>query len=158
MKTDFIPTKEECYRLLDENKTPKNIIKHSEVVLKIVLRIIKKLEKRRVKVDKDLLIAAALLHDIVKHKPDHVGACERYLRNKGYAKLAKVVAVHGLRKLPKSLEGKIIFYADKRVKGDKIVSLEERFRYYKSRYSIPKKEIDRLHNFAKKVENELKCL
>jgi probable phosphoglycerate mutase len=155
MKIDSIPTKKECYKLLKENKTPSNIIKHSEVVLKVVLGIIKKLEKRGIKADKNLLMSAALLHDIVKHKPDHVSACEKYLRNRGYTKLANVVAAHSLRKLPGSLEGKIIFYADKRVKGDKIVSLEERFKYLKKRYSIPQKEIDRLYKFAKKVENEL---
>jgi len=155
-KKDSIPAKKECYKLLKENKTPDNIIKHSEVVLRVVLNIIKKLEKKGIKTDKNLVVSAALLHDMFKHKPNHVSACEKYLKNKGYAKLAKVVGEHGLRKLPKSLESKIMFYADKRVNEDKVVSLEKRFEYLKKRYSIPEKEIGRLYKFAKKVENELK--
>ena len=155
-KKDSIPAKKECYKLLDENKTPDNVVKHSEVVLRVVLSIIKRLEKRGINADKNLLVSAALLHDMFKHKPDHINACEKYLKNKGYAKLAKVIGEHGLRRFPKSLESIILFYADKRVNEDKIVSLKERFEYLKKKYSIPKKEIDRPYAFAKKIENELK--
>jgi len=75
----------------------------------------------------------------------HEEAVATFLRERGYAELGDIVAVHGL-KLPSPLrattEQKLLFYTDKRVKEDKVVSLEERFRDFRERYGKGK-ESDR---------------
>ena len=56
-------------------------------------------------------------------------------------------------------EEKIVFYADKRVVDDKIVSLEERLKYIKNRYAhINEKLMDKYSEIEKKIlilENEI---
>ncbi len=67
----------------------------------------------------------------------HEEACAAFLRRHKYDALASIVEVHGLR-LPSpervTLEQKILFYADKRVAIDKVVSIKERFEDFRQRY------------------------
>ncbi len=68
-----------------------------------------------------------------KHEP----ACAAFLREHGFHALAEIVEVHGLTLQPttrRTTEQKILFYADKRVKIDAVVTLEERFRDFCVRY------------------------
>jgi tRNA threonylcarbamoyladenosine biosynthesis protein TsaE len=73
----------------------------------------------------------------LRHEP----ACAKFLRERGFPQLADVVAVHGLE-LPSpprpTIEQKVLFYADKRVLGDRIVTLEERFSDFRKRYGAGK--------------------
>ncbi|MBI3619045.1 tRNA (adenosine(37)-N6)-threonylcarbamoyltransferase complex ATPase subunit type 1 TsaE [Candidatus Peregrinibacteria bacterium] len=67
----------------------------------------------------------------------HEAACEKFLREGGFEALGTIVATHGLT-LPPSIEAtieqKLLFYADKRLAVDRIVSLEERFADFSRRY------------------------
>lgn len=71
----------------------------------------------------------------------HEDACAAFLRAGGYGELADIVAVHGLQ-VPApdrgTIEQKILFYADKRVAIDRVVSLEERFEDFRQRYGAGK--------------------
>ena len=153
-----IPSKEECLSILAKNKTPSNVIGHSKAVCKVAEEIADNLIKKGIKVDKKLVIAAALLHDVEREKKDHIIEGAKLIRKMGFPEVAKVISKHSLYKIenplkqPHTYEEKIVFYADKRVKGSKIVSLEERFADLKKRYNIDlKKEFE----FSKKVEKEL---
>ena len=155
-----IPTKEECLKILKENNVPDNIIAHSEQVCNVALKIADLLDKKGIKVNKDLVAAGALLHDIKKLSPnDHVAEGFELLKSLGFEEVAEVIKKHGLYHLskngfvPKTWEEKIVFYADKRVKGSKIVSVGERFEYIKQRYK--KDDIENDIKFTKKIENEL---
>ncbi|MBI1812373.1 tRNA (adenosine(37)-N6)-threonylcarbamoyltransferase complex ATPase subunit type 1 TsaE [Candidatus Peregrinibacteria bacterium] len=67
----------------------------------------------------------------------HEAACEKFLRERGYEQLGTIVAAHGLTLPPSdeaTIEQKLLFYADKRVAVDRIVSLEERFADFARRY------------------------
>jgi HD superfamily phosphohydrolase YqeK len=68
----------------------------------------------------------------------HEAACAKLLEERGYPELASIVAVHGLT-LPSpkrsTIEQKLLFYADKRVKNDEVVTLEERFADFRARYT-----------------------
>ncbi len=68
----------------------------------------------------------------------HEQAVAAFLREQGYDAIATIIEPHGLR-LPKpehvTIEQKLLFYADKRVKFDEIVTIEERFEDFKNRYS-----------------------
>ena len=72
-------------------------------------------------------------------------ACAEFLREHGYPAVAEVVKVHGLT-LPspprRTIEQQILFYADKRVKVDERVTLDERFSDFRARYSDGKRSED----------------
>lgn len=67
----------------------------------------------------------------------HEAACAEFLERRGYSELAQIVAVHGVM-LPNpertTIEQKLLYYADKRAQNDKIVSIDERFHDFISRY------------------------
>ena len=155
-----IPTKEECLKILKENSVPDNIIAHSKAVCNIALKIADLLEKKGIKLNRNLIVAASLLHDVKKLSlNDHVAEGFELLKSLGFEKVAEVIKKHGLYHLgkddftPKTWEEKIVFYADKRVKGNKIVSVDERFEYIKQRYK--KENVEKELNFTKKIEKEL---
>ena len=155
-----IPSREQCLQILKNNKTPSNVIEHSKAVCKVAESIVKKLAKKGLKFNKELVVAAALLHDIERLKPNHVAAGANLVMKLGYPEVAKVMRKHTLHKIkgnePKTMEEKIVFYADKRVKHDKIVSLEERYEDIKERYKLL--NFDALEwefEFTKKIEKEL---
>ncbi len=67
----------------------------------------------------------------------HEAACAEFLRGHGYSVVAAIVESHGLAlepNTPKTIEQQILFYADKRVLMDRVVSLEERFSDFAKRY------------------------
>ena len=153
-----IPTREECIKILKENKVPRNIIDHSKKVSEVALKISDILEKRGIKVNRKLVEAAALLHDVEKLKKDHVVKGYQFLINKGFKEVAEVAIKHGLEHIrdkklhPLKVEDKIVFYSDKRVLHDKVVKLEKRFEYIHKRYGY---DIGENIKFIKKIEQEL---
>jgi len=155
-----IPTKEECIVLLRKNNVPDNIIAHTKKVCEFSLKVCDILEERGIKVNRNIVAAAALLHDIKKLEPgEHEIEGAKLIESFGYPEVAVLIKKHGLKHsfkdefMPKTWEEKIIFYSDKRVKNDKIVSVDERFEYIKQRY---KREIvDREVELTRKIEKEL---
>ncbi len=155
----IIPTKDECLKILKDNNVPENIIAHSKAVFYFAMKVVDVLEKKKVKIDRDLVAAGALLHDVKKLTKDHEVAGFELLKSLGYENVGLLIKRHGLFRLgiedyiPKTWEEKVVFYSDKRVKDDKIVSLEERFEYIMQRYN--KEDIYKEIHFTKKIENEL---
>ncbi|MBS3105738.1 HDIG domain-containing protein [Candidatus Woesearchaeota archaeon] len=152
-----IPTKEECLILLNKNKTPSKVIKHSMAVCKLAESIAEKLITKGIKLNKKLIIAAALLHDIERAKENHVVKGANLLKRMGFREVSEVVKKHSLYKLqqkkqPKTWEEKIVFYADKRVMGNNIVSLKKRFGALEKRYDV---DLSKEFAFTKKIEKEL---
>lgn len=155
-----LPSKEECLQILEDNNVPANIIAHSSAVCDLSLKIASLLEKRGISINRELVAAGALLHDIKKQDSnDHVIEGARFIKSLGLPEVALVIRKHGLYHIdngefaPRTWEEKIVFYADKRVKGDKVVSIEERFSYIKQRYK--KDNVEKEINFTKAIEIEL---
>ncbi len=156
----IIPTKEECIRILKENNVPANIIAHSQKVCEVAMKVCGALEKRGINANRGLTEAASLLHDIAKVKEgDHVFNGSEIVKALGFPEVARVISKHGLAHLdeeecqPKSVEEKIVFYADMRVKHDRIVPVEKRFEYIRERYKSP--NVDREYEFTKEIEKGL---
>ena len=156
----IIPTKEECLKILKEHSVPDNVVAHLKAVHDFSIKICDLLEKRGIHANRDLVAAGALLHDIRKMAPgDHVVEGYELVKFLGFPEVAAVMKKHGLYHLekeeftPRTWEEKIVFYADKRVKGDKIVSVDERFEYIKQRYK--KDNVEKEIEFTKKIGNEL---
>jgi len=139
-----IPSREECLLLLQELQMPHHIQRHSMMVAKIALHLGKLLNTNSIRVNLSLLEAGSLLHDVGKpqsivtgEKHEELGA--RMLRERGYRWLAPIVMEH-VSLDRKRIEGPInesvlVNYADKRVKHDRIVTLEDRFDDLMDRYA-----------------------
>lgn len=148
-------------KLLIKHKVPDHIILHSYKVAKIVWIISNELDIE----NKELCLCAALLHDITKYQSilnrgeDHSFTGGKLLRKYGFDDIAEIIESHVVLKNLNylQLEKEIVFYADKRVKHDKIVSLEERFEDLKNRYGFSDK-ITEGFRIAKRIENKLESL
>ncbi|MGR3176620.1 MAG: HD domain-containing protein [Candidatus Anammoxibacter sp.] len=157
-----IPTYGKCLELLNKNRIPDNIIAHSKAVCRFAEELVEKLISRGVNVNKELVIAAALLHDIEKLNGDHVVNGGKLVSRLGYPEVANIVKRHGLccagreEYTPQTIEDKIVFYSDKRVLFDKTVSLEERLMYIVKHYDLG--NIEEMEGFCKEIEQELNSL
>ena len=153
-----IPTKEECLEILRRNKTPSKVIAHSKSVCKVAEKLANNLIKKGIKLNKMLVTAASLLHDVERGKDNHVIKGCLLLKKLGYSEVADAMKKHSLYKLeqknrqPSTWEEKIVFYADKRCKDDKIVDLEERFKALEKHYKV---NLSKELRFAKNIEKEL---
>lgn len=101
-------------------------------------------EKKKIKIRKNILIKSALLHDVFKTQgKDHAKKMADYLRKIGEKEMANLVEKHDFWQIDnlKTWEEKILYYADKRVYEDKIVSLKRRIAESRKRYPNPSKEV-----------------
>ena len=151
-----IPSEQECMELLEELNP--RIMKHSVYVKDLALEIADSMERKGAKVNRDLLIAGALLHDITK---SHVGdrhnlTGEALLVKLGYPEVGRIVRKHFLGTNPETPEQKIIYYVDKIVNPGRVkVSIEERMKYVFDKYDIPEEKFSIFYNEIKNIENEL---
>jgi len=139
-----IPSMEKCYDLMARYAMLPNIAAHSILVMGVALAITDNV-KSGVEVNRDLVIAASLLHDItktrsLKTKEWHALTGGQLLRELGFAPVAEIVEQHvqiGDIYLQGALEEReIVYYADKRVMHDRIVTIEERLQDLVDRYGI----------------------
>ena len=99
--------------------------------------------KKGVPVNRDLVVAAALLHDItktrsLKTKERHAASGGALLRELGFPSTAEIVEQHvfiqNLNLEGRLEEREILYYADRRVLHDSIVTIEERVNDLVQRY------------------------
>ncbi|TLN25307.1 HD domain-containing protein [bacterium] len=163
----MIPDRGKCLSLMAEETMPRHIMAHSEKVAKVALVIGSALREAGKEVDLALLEAGALLHDIKKIDsinggPNHAVAGARYAEEKGMGELAPLIERHvnlGLWNSDEPVnEAEIINYADKRVRHDEIVSLDERFLDLMERYGMSEESrarIAALHRDAILMEKKI---
>ncbi|MFH1239687.1 MAG: HDIG domain-containing metalloprotein [Candidatus Diapherotrites archaeon] len=134
-----------CLALLEKHGVPQNIMDHSLKVNEVAMYLSRKLQESGTHVNLGLVNDASLLHDIDKHRTlndnsNHGTISEQILLEEGIsAEIAACVRKHHLNTILNekpfdTIEEKIVYYSDKRVMHDKIVSLDERFQYLKKRY------------------------
>ena len=133
-KIDKIPSREECNELMAQYSMLPNIVEHSIQVMRVSLAITDNL-KSGVFVNRDMVVAAALLHDITKTrslvtKERHDTSGGDLLRELGFPLIAEIVEQHVIIQNI-NLEGRleereIVYYAGKRVLHDTIVTINER--------------------------------
>ena len=139
---DRIPSQKECDELMAKYCMPQHIIAHSRQVMRVSLVITDNL-KSGVSINRNLVMAAALLHDITKERSlktrePHDQSGGELLRELGFARIGEIVKQHVIlldfNPQEKLEEREIINYADKRVMHDRIVSLAERVEDLIKRY------------------------
>ncbi len=140
-----VPTIDECYEIIRQHNMRDNIIKHSEQVMNVAMALVANLREPGL-VQASLVQAAALLHDIAKTRTietkemrhDLIGG--QIMREMGYDAIAEIVDSHvvfeGFRPDGDLEAREVVFYADKRVMHDRIVSIDDRIDDLVQRYGI----------------------
>jgi putative nucleotidyltransferase with HDIG domain len=145
-----IPGIDTCIALMDEYAMLPNIRRHSLLVARIAELISFHLSKNvatEQAPDHALCINGALLHDIAKTPClekgcDHAATGAEICQQQGYPEIAEIVAGHVILQdfAPERyqqghfLAQELVYYADKRVRHDTIVSLAERLDYIIENY------------------------
>ena len=167
-RLQMIPSIETCFLLMEKYGMLENIKAHSVVVAKIARLIAKGLEQAGVDISIEKTTAAALMHDIgktasLKYGGDHTEIGRQICLRNHFEEIADIVREHVIFK-DYELDGdysekEIVYYADKRVNHDRIVSLDERLAYILERYGNNQQDLCRRikKNFklCAKVETKL---
>ncbi len=161
-----IPDNKTAIRLLKKFENPIHIIRHCVRVKDVSTFLSERLCKKGVHLNKDLVRAGALLHDISKHRSiesggDHAIMGGKILKEMGYSEVAQIVVCHvhlsrSLLESGKISEALIVNYADKRVKHTEVVSLHDRFEDLLIRYGLDesrRKMIRTIYRESKKMED-----
>jgi HD superfamily phosphodiesterase len=125
-----IPTPAECEAILDEFEVLANVVGHCRRVAEVAAKLSVHLNDAGLHLNLALVKAAALLHDLAKGKPDHARVGARVLEDLGFPGVGRIVSLHmdcDFKENVELDEAAIVYLADKMVKGDRIVSLAERF-------------------------------
>ena len=182
----FLPSsymdQKEIRRIYSLCQTPENVIQHMTAVAAYMERIRKKIEEFVVQDISEehpwylqeenwrTLKKAALLHDIARVRPHHAKEGADLLEREGYKEIAELVRYHNtaessaedIKKNAQTIPAMtdILFYADKRVKDTKIVSVDERFEvsYEKCKSKEAKEKHHRLYLKTMNIERQLEEL
>jgi putative nucleotidyltransferase with HDIG domain len=150
MQIPEIPGIDTCIALMDQYAMLPNIRRHSLLVARIAELIsgclYEKLPPGQAP-EQNLCVSGALLHDIaktpcLKEGCDHAATGAEICRRHGFPEIAEIVAGHIIlhdfspEKYKQGLfQAKdIVYYADKRVRHDAVVSLAERREYILENY------------------------
>jgi putative nucleotidyltransferase with HDIG domain len=164
----MIPSVGNCLQFMKKYKMLANIRAHSIMVEKVAGVIAGGLRDADVDISLQKTTAGALMHDIGKTPcldsgGDHAAKGEEICLQNHLDEIAEIVREHVRLKSYEPgaaiFEKDIVYYADKRVNHDKVVSLEERLKYLLGHYGRNKKHLNELikENFelCKLVEKKL---
>lgn len=121
---------EQCVEWYEEAGLPAHIRAHCRAVGELSGWMAERLTEHGACLDTQLCRSGGYLHDLCRLSEYHEEAAGAFLRERGYEALAQVVERHrGFQIRPETVceEGAIVCLADKLVKEDRRVTLEERY-------------------------------
>lgn len=133
-----VPTEAECEAVLAVRQVPARVIQHSRTVAKVALRLASLLQQQGLMLDLDLVLAAALLHDVARDLPNHAAEGARIVSEMGYPRVAVCILRHmdlEPDQVHRLAEHQLVYLADKLVKEDRVVSLQERLALTAARHA-----------------------
>jgi uncharacterized protein len=159
-----LPTHAEALDILSKAGCSEGVIAHCKTVSKFAVKIAKAFSKKGYDVNVHLVEVSGLLHDIGRSKthgvnhalvgaqiarsfnlPDSiVHIIERHAGGGISKEEAKLLGWPAKDYLPRTLEEKIVCYADKRVEGLRTVSIERAFKPYIANLGKNHPAIDRI--------------
>ena len=163
----MIPNTEKCIFLMNAYGMLDNIKAHSFKVGKVASIIAEGTIKSGINISLEKVTAGALMHDIAKtmcleSNEDHAKRGKEICLENDFFEIAEIVGEHvqltSYKPDDEVNEKEIIYYADKRVNHNEVVSLEQRLVYLIERYAKNEKPlIKRIEeNFRKCSEVEKK--
>jgi putative nucleotidyltransferase with HDIG domain len=162
-----IPPLRTCQDLIDSMEMPDHIQNHSRLVCSVALLLADGLKAAGFTVNRELVQASALLHDITKLRSfstgeNHARTGGEYLSELGYFEVGEIIRQHvcldAYFEDESPNEAEVVNYADKRVLHDHIVSLEERMDYICRRYAktaAHKERFDELLELTRHLEKKI---
>jgi uncharacterized protein len=154
-----IPTVEECYELMTCHAMLPNIVTHSEQVARVATAIMNHM-KEGARINREAVISACLLHDItktrsLKTRERHDISGGRLLAELGFTFVGALVEEHVTLKdfqpAGNLLDKEIVFYADKRVMHDQIVTVKDRVADLIIRYGVTEERIRSINSNGKQI-------
>lgn len=132
-------SEEICRELYREAGLPEHIQAHCMAVGKLAGWMAERLAAHGACLDIELCRSGGYLHDLCRLMPQHEAAAGRFLRERGYLALARIVEQHGgFEKEPESIccEAAVVCAADKLILEDRRVPLEKRYEKALSRTPV----------------------
>lgn len=164
----MVPSIQTCFKLMDQYEMPDHIKAHSLAVARVALLLVRSLNETGLHLSRDMTVTGALLHDIGKNESletgqDHAELGRQICLRHGFDEISDLVGEHVRLKNHNSVcgcrEKEVVYYADKRVNHDQIVSLEGRLKYIVERYGGNRDWIHRRirenFEFCRRVEQKL---
>ena len=157
----MIPSTEKCISMMSTCGMLDNIKAHSLKVEQVAHIIAAGLNKNGAQISLAMVTAGALLHDIAKtmclgSDEDHAALGHEICINNNFNEIADIVGEHIQLKKYKPdgriSEKEIIYYSDKRVNHDQVVTLDKRLEYLLDRYAKNEENL-----IARIKENFRKC-
>jgi putative nucleotidyltransferase with HDIG domain len=132
-----IPTRAECEAILTMHPVEPTQARHSRRVAEVAERIAQALTQSGLSLNVELVRAGALLHDLAKGRPDHANVGAEILRSMEFPRVATVVSTHTDLDFSGGRldESALVYLADKLVRGENVVTLDQRFGPALARFS-----------------------
>ncbi len=152
---------EECYCILNLYNVPNNIIKHCSEVSRITLNILNELNEKGYNFNKNVMQAAALLHDLARMEKSHAEVGAKILKNLGYEQIGNIISTHMDIEVDETediTENEILYLADKVIKEDKFVQLQKRLSEYSLKFHDNFQALNKIQkrfNEAEKIERKI---
>lgn len=132
-RAESVPTEGECQELLQFFETSERTQAHCEAVCRVAAKLADGLSG----INREMLFAAARIHDAARNRQDHPAVLAEELERRGYRYLASVVRVH--MDLPDAMsegisEHALLYLADKLVIEDQYVGIDRRFQPAEERF------------------------
>jgi probable phosphoglycerate mutase len=127
--SESVPSRLACEEMLARHHVPLDVRAHASAVADVAARLAEALRDAGVPLSLDLVIDAAMTHDVARGRTDHAAEGAAILEAEGYPRVARVVRWHmQLPGEPDDVPGEveILYLADKLVMGTAVVSLSER--------------------------------
>lgn len=164
----MIPTVDQCFELMEKYGMLENIKAHSIMVEKVASLIAREIKKTGTGISMARITAGALMHDIGKTpclntRDDHAARGSEICIMNHLEEIAEIVREHVIIESfdPEGdvNEMEIIYYSDKRINHDRLVSLDDRLEYLLVRYANGNKRLEELieENFVqcRRVEKKI---
>jgi len=157
----------QCFRLMDKMEMLRHIKAHSQRVWQVAELLADHLSGSDIRLNRALISAGALLHDITKTRSlktgeNHAITGDQLLCEMGFPQVGAIIRQHValdrhfISGIPD--EAEIVNYADKRVLNTEIVSLSQRMDYILERYGTNpeyRQRLRRIGQYAQKTEKRI---
>ncbi len=173
-----VPSRQTALKLLKDSGCSQNVVDHCESVARLAICIAKEMRNSEPEVDLQLVEIGALLHDIGRsrtHGVDHGLVGASIAEDLGLPRsIVSIIKRHiggGISKeearklgwpddiyVPVTLEEKIVCYADKRIAGSKMITLEQTMKEYGKVSHAAIERIMNLHMEITKLTGDNLCL
>lgn len=141
-------------KFFDEYGTPMHVRRHCSAVAECAVKIGKALNEVGYKLDLELIEGAANVHDVARTAADHEKVGAEFLVERGYEREARLVRGHmrhAFNPVDQIDELDVLCMADRVVKEDEYVGIDERMAYLMQKPGMTPERIQRIKMIAEET-------